>query len=412
MGPTQLAWFAILHTALPSYPPMHRSTWAPRSAPCMKIRVGILGLPNVGKSTLFNALVQQSIAQAANFPFCTIEPNVAPVAVPDAHLQQLGSFAGSQRTVSATMDWVDVAGLAKGAHRGEGLGNRFLATARECDAICHVLRVFDDPETIHVDGRVDPVADAEVVNLELILADLAHVERRLEKVSCKGKERETLEAVAAGLQRGVPARTLGLSEAAALAIRSMGLLTLKPVLYAFNVDEIDLYLAREEATARASVILNSIQYCDPTRDAFTLVSAKVEAEVSARSKAEQREYLDGLGIAPTHSMQAAFSYHVLPSMVRSLLGLAVVYTGPGVPPQRSRTTKAHMFRRGTLTAAGLAARIHGEIQRGFVCAEVVPALALLEHASFSEAKQSGCIRTEGKDYLVCDSDVVLVKWST
>lgn len=203
----------------------------------MKCRVGVLGLPNVGKSTLFNSLARQAIAQVENFPFCTIEANVAPIAVPDVYLHDLGSLAGSRRTVPATMDWVDVAGLVRGASRGEGLGNRFLAVARECDAICHVVRAFDDANIIHVDGRVkaDPLADAEVVNLELILADLQHVERRLEKTTCTGEERETLESIAGALREGKPARVLGLAGTSLRSVKSMGLLTLKPVLCAHSL---------------------------------------------------------------------------------------------------------------------------------------------------------------------------------
>ena len=170
----------------------------------MKVRVGIIGLPNVGKSTLFNALARKSLAQAANFPFCTIEPNVARLGVPDAQLgERLQAFAGVERHVSATIEWVDIAGLAKGASRGEGLGNKFLGTARDCDALCHVVRAFEDPDTIHVEGRVDPAEDVELINLELLLADLAHVEHRLERSTCRaGEERQALEAVAAGLRVG------------------------------------------------------------------------------------------------------------------------------------------------------------------------------------------------------------------
>ena len=359
--------------------------------------------------------MRQALAQAENYPFCTIEPNVAPIGVPDEHLEQLGALAGSRRTVPATLEWVDVAGLARGASRGEGLGNRFLAAARECDAICHVVRTFEDPDTIHVDGRVDPVADAEVVNLELLLADLAHAERRLEKTTCRGEERAALEAVVGGLLEGVPARALGLSQAATFSIKSLGLLTLKPVLYAFNSDELDFSLGRAEAEARGREVLRSLQYCDPARDMFTLVSAKVEAELGeANDEAARLELFHELGmeLEPEQRLDDLLSYSVLPTMVRRLLGLSLAYTGPGVPPERSRTTRAHLFRDSDgLTAVGLAGRIHGEIERGLMCAEVASASALLEHASFTGAKDAGgCVRTEGRDYAVSSGDVVLVKW--
>ena len=217
----------------------------------MKIKVGIVGLPNIGKSTLFNAIAQQSIAQASNFPFCTIDPNVARVPVPDPYLEQLGVLAGSTKTVPATIELVDVAGLVAGASRGEGLGNRFLATIRECDAICHLVRHFEDPNIIHVDGRVSALEDAEAMNLELVLADIAHIERRLEKTTCHGVERDTLEKLLPELQKGVPARALGLTAEEKFSIKSMGLLTLKPVLYLLNVDEVDFLLAQDDVMKKA-----------------------------------------------------------------------------------------------------------------------------------------------------------------
>ncbi len=396
-APSRLAIFVLLTTA------------------SAKVRVGILGLPNVGKSTLFNALARKSLAQAENFPFCTIDPNTAPIAVPDLHLESLGKFAGSERTVPAFMIWIDIAGLAKGASRGEGLGNKFLATARECDCIVHLVRAFEDPSTIHVEGKVDAAADAEVINLELVLADAEHVSRRLEKTSCQGEERAALEAVAMGLSAGVPARSIGLSEAAKRSIRSMGLLTLKPVLHAFNVDEVDLFFDRAAAKARAAAVVGSLQHNDPDRDLYALVSAKLEADISRGSRAEQRDYLASLGLEEAEGATALhdlLSYRSLPLMIQRLLGLSLAYTGPGVPPERSRTTRAHLFRQGALTAAGLAGRIHGDIERGFVHAEVAPARALLEHASYADAKSSGCIRTEGREAVLSDEDVVLIKWSS
>ena len=213
----------------------------------MRIRVGIVGLPNIGKSSLFNALARKSIAQAENFPFCTIEPNVALIPVPDANLPGLAKMADSNKVVPAAIEFLDVAGLVAGASRGEGLGNRFLATIRECHAICHLVRYFEDIDIVHVDGRVDPKKDAEAVNLELLLADIAHIERRLEKTNCRGEERETLELLLPDLHRGIPARSMDLPPSGLLAIKSMGLLTLKPVLYVFNVDEVDFLFAKEDA---------------------------------------------------------------------------------------------------------------------------------------------------------------------
>ncbi len=378
-----------------------------RSQASMKVRVGLIGLPNVGKSTLFNALARKAVARAENFPFCTIEPNVAPIALPDPYLEELGALAGSTRTVPAALEVVDVAGLVRGASRGEGLGNRFLAVARECDAICHVVRAFEDDETVHVDGRVDPAADAEVINLELILADLEHARRRLEKAACRGAERDALDAVARALERGLPARAANLSAAAALSVKSMGLLTLKPALYAFNVDEVEFLFARADARAAARRVFDGIAHRD-ARAVLALVSAKLEAELAAKDEGEQIEYLASLG-SPAEPREL-LSYHVLPSLVRELLGLSLVYTGPGVAPERSKTTRTHVVSRGGLTAEGLASRIHGDIRKGFICAEVAPAATLLQHASFAAAKDAGCVKTEGRDYVLSAGDVAHIRW--
>ena len=381
----------------------------------MKIKCGVVGLPNVGKSTLFNALAQRSLAESANFPFCTIDPNVAPIAIPDQYLEPLGVLAHSRRTVPATIEFVDVAGLVKGASRGEGLGNKFLATIRECDCIVHVIRTFEDANTIHVDGKVEPLADAEVVNLELLLADLAHVERRLDKSSCQGEEREALEMVAQCLEKGVPARSADLSQTQAKAIKSMGLLTLKPVIYAFNVDEVDFFLSRDDVLQEAENVVQSLQYSDAS-SLCTIVSAKVEAELSATSYDEQLEYLSSLGVElgdddSGGSIMDMLNYNVLPLQVMELLDLSLCYTGPGVPPERSQTTKAHVFHQEQgLTAIGLASKLHGTIEKGFIRAEVISAPELLEYPSHVEAKDSGKVRVEGKDYILNPSDVVLVKW--
>lgn len=381
----------------------------------MKIKCGVVGLPNVGKSSLFNALAKRSLAESANFPFCTIDPNVAPISIPDTYLEPLGVLANSRRTVPATMDFVDVAGLVKGASRGEGLGNKFLATIRECDCIVHVVRAFEDANTIHVDGKVEPLADAEVVNLELLLADLAHVQRRLEKNSCQGEEREALDMVVNCLEKGTPARSAGLSQLQSKAIKSMGLLTEKPVIYALNVDEVDFFLSRDDVLREAESIVGSLQYSDDESSLCTIVSAKVEAELSATSYEDQAEYVSSLGVElegdSGSSIMDMLSYNVLPRKVLKLLDLSLCYTGPGVPPERSQTTKAHVLRQAQeLTAVGLASKLHGTIEKGFIRAEVISAPELLEYPTHVEAKEAGKVRVEGKDYVLNPNDVVLIKW--
>ena len=393
----------------------------------MKVRIGLIGLPNVGKSTLFNALARQSIAQAANFPFCTIEPNVAPVTVPDPYLQRLGQSAMSDKTLNAVMEFVDVAGLVKGASRGEGLGNRFLATIRECHAVCHVIRNFEDPEIVHVAEKgIDPIQDAEVINLELVLADIAHIERRLEKTTCQGDEREALDRLLPQLQKGLPARAVGLSVSEQLAVRSMGLLTLKPVVYVFNVDEIDFLLDKATSEAKAQQMMDQIQYCDTTTDTFAVVSAKLEAQISRlETPAEQIRYLETIIAVedlPTcddpseHDpsltrIPIAMSYNVLPTTILHILRLFLAYTGPGVPPERSRTTKAHLLsEQKGLTTLQLAGRLHGTIAKGFMRAEVISASKLLEYESYNDAKDAGAIRVEGKDAVVANGDVICIKW--
>jgi len=405
----------------------------------MKCRIGLLGLPNVGKSSLFNALAQQSIAAAANFPFCTIDPNVAPIPVPDVYLDPLGTMAGSRTQRPATMEWIDVAGLAPNAHKGEGLGNQFLGTLRECHALCHVVRVFEniegsnrDEDSVvhHVTGCVDPIQDVQLIQLELILADLDHVQRRLAKTTCQGTERETLERILVRLEAGAPARTLNMSAEERLSIKGMGLLTMKPVLYAFNVDEVDFTLGRVQAENRIqNEILPQISQHSPggsststvTTDMYALVSAKLEAELYLEYPDSQERYnylLSEFGIADDgatgsiHEMENLFSFNILPSKVLELLDLALVYTGPGVPPERSRTTKAHLFSplQEAWTANDLAGRLHGEIQRGFIRAEVVSAPELLQFDSLAEAKEAGRVRTEGRNYPIAPNDVVLIKW--
>jgi GTP-binding protein YchF len=386
-------------------------------AMAMRIKIGIVGKPNIGKSTLFNAIAQQSIAQASNFPFCTIDPNVAKVPMPDLYLEKLGQFAGSTKTLPAALELIDVAGLVAGASRGEGLGNRFLATIRECNAICHLVRQFEDPNIVHVDGRVSALEDAEVVNLELVLADIAHIERRLEKTTCQGLERETLQKLLPELQKGVPSRSVGLSAEAELSVRSMGLLTLKPVLYLLNVDEVDFLLAHDATIRTAQKLIDKLQYRDPARDLVAVVSAKLEAEIGALGDwAEQQSYLEEMGVDTSSTndegaMHDRLCYRMVPNLIRQLLDLMLVYTGPGVPATTSQTTKAYLYAAANApTAYQLAGRLHGEIQSGFIRAEVTPSAELLRYESYVGAKDAGVIRTEGKDAMLQDYDVILIKW--
>eukprot|EP00562_Extubocellulus_spinifer_P030383 CAMPEP_0178721294 /NCGR_PEP_ID=MMETSP0699-20121125/24233_1 /TAXON_ID=265572 /ORGANISM="Extubocellulus spinifer, Strain CCMP396" /LENGTH=375 /DNA_ID=CAMNT_0020371891 /DNA_START=242 /DNA_END=1370 /DNA_ORIENTATION=- len=370
----------------------------------MKIKVGIVGLPNVGKSTLFNALAKRSLAQASNFPFCTIDPNVAPIAIPDPYLQPLGVLADSRRTVPATIDWIDVAGLTEGASRGEGLGNKFLATIRECDVICHVVRSYEDDNIVHVDGKIDAMADAEVVNLELVLADLAHVQRRLDKASCQDEEREGLEKAAECLGKGMPARSAGLSDAELFSIKSMGLLTLKPVMYAFNVDEVDFFFDREDAQREAERVVESLQYCN-SRALCVIISAKVEAEISSRSEEERDEFLSSLGVEPDRDDQRFTTEGN--GFARSFISL---YWPRRPTREKSNDQSARTAKKKELTAEGLAGKLHGTIQKGFIRAEVVSAPELLEYPSHFAAKEAGCVRTEGRAYVLAPDDVVLIKW--
>jgi GTP-binding protein YchF len=361
------------------------------------LQAGIVGLPNVGKSTLFNALVANAKAEAANFPFCTIEPNVGVVSVPDDRLGILAKISQSVKIIPTRMEFVDIAGLVKGASQGEGLGNQFLANIREVDAIVHVVRCFDDDDIIHVSGVVDPAQDIEVINLELALADLSQVEKRLERAKKQSKgnkdlqvEIEVLEKIVALLNEGKPARNLKLTEEEELLIKPLGLLTRKPIIFAANVSEEDLasgndWVKKVEAIATqegAKVVI---------------VSAQVEAELLELPEEEQLDYLASLGATEGG----------LKSLIKAtyeLLGLRT-YLTTGPQETRAWTINAGMK---APQAAGV---IHTDFERGFIRAETVAFNDLVATGGMQAAKEKGLVRSEGKEYVVQEGDVLLFRFN-
>jgi len=359
----------------------------------MGFRTGIVGLPNVGKSTLFNALTRTAAAQAANFPFCTIEPNVGEVNVPDPRLDRLAELAKSARVVPTRMTFVDIAGLVRGASRGEGLGNQFLANIRECDAIAHVLRCFVDDDVAHVEGRVDPVADAETVETELMLADLESIERRLAGLArkVKGGDKEALQQerllrdARAALEAGQPARTVAVAEEDRRAWGLLQLLTAKPVLYVCNVDEAAAATGNLQSDAVAAMAA-------ATGAASVVISAAIEEEIAQLPPEERAEFLADLGLEePGLDRLIKAGYR--------LLGLQTYFTA-GPKEARAWTIPA-----GTLApqAAGV---IHGDFERGFIRAETIAYDDYVGLGGEAAAKEAGRMRAEGKTYAVRDGDVL------
>ena len=356
------------------------------------LKAGIVGLPNVGKSTLFNALVANAKAQAANFPFCTIEPNVGSVAVPDERLNLLTEISSSKLTIPTRMEFVDIAGLVKGASRGEGLGNKFLANIREVDAIVHVVRCFEDPDVIHVSGDVDPIRDIEIINLELGLADLAQIEKRRERIKKNIRTNEEsrvedciLEKIYLEIEKGGSPRNIHLNHEENKIIRPLGLLTIKPVIYAINLSEDELFSGNlysknvnDIAAREASEAVN--------------ISAQVEAELIELVEEERTDYLEGLGIKEGG----------LASLIKAsyrLLGLRTYFT-TGEKETRAWTIKAGM------TAPQSAGVIHTDFEKGFIRAQTIGFSKLIEAGSLIEARAKGWLRSEGKDYVVEEGDVM------
>ncbi len=365
----------------------------------MGFKMGIVGLPNVGKSTLFNALTKTAAAQAANFPFCTIEPNVGDVAVPDARLDKLAAIASSKQIIPTRMTFVDIAGLVKGASKGEGLGNQFLANIRECDAIAHVLRCFEDDDITHVEGRVDPVEDAEVIETELMLSDLESIEKRLQNLTRKvrGGDKEAvqqvrlLEMAQAALEEGKPARTVDVDPEDAKQWKMLQLLTTKPVLYVCNVEE-------ESAGSGNSQSARVAEMAAAQGNSHVVISARIEEEISQLEPDEAEMFLGEMGLEEAG----------LDRLIRAGYELLHLQTYFTVGPKEAR---AWTIKEGT-SAPQAAGVIHGDFERGFIRAETIAYDDFVSLGGEQPAKEAGKMRAEGKAYIVKDGDVMHFLFNT
>ncbi|WP_434309334.1 redox-regulated ATPase YchF [Hominifimenecus sp. rT4P-3] len=364
------------------------------------MKLGIVGLPNVGKSTLFNSLTKAG-AESANYPFCTIDPNVGIVTVPDFRLGLLANMYQSRKVTPAVIEFVDIAGLVKGASKGEGLGNQFLSNIREVDAIVHVVRCFEDTNVVHVDGSVDPIRDIETINLELIFSDLEILERRIAKTAkvarndkAAAAELETLNKVKEWLEAEKPAKTLvPADDEEAARIASFNLLTAKPVIYAANVNEDDL---ADDGSSNPFVQKVRAFAAGEDSEVF-VICAKIEEEISELEEDEKKMFLEDLGLTESGLEKLiTASYH--------LLGL-ISYLTAG-----EQETRAWTIKKGT-KAPQAAGKIHSDFERGFIRAEVVNYQALLDAGSYAAAKEKGVVGLEGKEYVVQDGDVILFRFN-
>ena len=363
------------------------------------MKLGIVGLPNVGKSTLFNSITKAG-AESANYPFCTIDPNVGVVAVPDERLDKLAALYNSEKITPAVIEFVDIAGLVKGASKGEGLGNQFLANIRECDAIVHVVRCFEDSNVIHVEGSVDPIRDIETINLELIFSDLEMLEKRIGKTAKLAmndkeakKELAVLNRIKERLEAGKPARGTELEDEDEEAfVASLFLLTWKPVIFAANVGEGDL----ADDGASNPHVQAVREYAKDSGSGVFVISARIEEEISELDD-EKAEYLETLGLKESG----------LDKLIKAsydLLGLMSFLTAG------EKETRAWTIKKGT-KAPQAAGKIHSDFERGFIRAEVINYQELLDCGSLSAAKEKGLVRLEGKDYVVQDGDTILFRFN-
>ena len=362
------------------------------------MKLGIVGLPNVGKSTLFNSITKAG-AECANYPFCTIEPNVGVVPVPDERLDNLAKMYNPQKVTHAVIEFVDIAGLVKGASRGEGLGNKFLSHIRETDAICEVVRCFNDENVVHVDGSVDPIRDIETINLELIFADIETVNKRLDKARKNLKadkkyqaEIDLLEKIKKTLEDGKSARTIEFNEDEQAIVKDMFLLTTKPILYIANVSEEQLENAESD-----ELVLKVKEYATNENTEVIPLCVKIEEELSSLEDEDKKEMLDALGLNESGLDKVIKKSY-------DLLGLMSFLTA-GEPEVRAWTIK-----KGT-KAPEAAGKIHSDIQRGFIKAEIVSYDDLMKEGSMVAAREKGLVRSEGKEYIMQDGDIVLFKFN-